>query len=159
MRWFNSITDSNNMNLSKLLEIVENRGAWLVSGQGVSKSQPWVSNWTATISLCITFTFFHGNSVFSPCLILRLTLKSLQNLCICHTFFSFDSLPSQISCSVMSDSLRPHEFSTPGLPVYHQLLEFTHTHVHRVSGAIQPSHPLSSPSPPAPNPSWHQSLF
>ena len=41
--------------------------------------------------------------------------------------------------------------STPGLPVHHQLLEFTQTHVHRVSDAIQPSHPLSSPSPPAPN--------
>ena len=49
--------------------------------------------------------------------------------------------------------------STPGLPVYHQLLEITQTHVHRVSDAIQPSHPLSSPSPPAPNPSQHQSLF
>ena len=48
--------------------------------------------------------------------------------------------------------------STPGLPVHHQLLEFTHTHVHRVSDAIQPSHPLSPPSPPAPNPSQHQSL-
>ena len=43
--------------------------------------------------------------------------------------------------------------STPGLPVHHQLPEFTQTHVHRVSNAIQPSHPLSSPSPPAPNPS------
>ena len=43
--------------------------------------------------------------------------------------------------------------STPGLPVHHQLPEFTHTHVHRVGDAIQPSHPLSSPSPPAPNPS------
>ena len=45
--------------------------------------------------------------------------------------------------------------STPGLPVHHQLPEFTQTHVHRVSDAIQPSHPLSSPSPPAPNPSQH----
>ena len=42
--------------------------------------------------------------------------------------------------------------STPGLPVHHQLLEFTQTHIHRVSDAIQPSHSLSSPSPPAPNP-------
>ena len=42
--------------------------------------------------------------------------------------------------------------STPGLPVHHQLPEFTQTHVHRVSDAVQPSHPLSSPSPPAPNP-------
>ena len=49
--------------------------------------------------------------------------------------------------------------SMPGLPVHHQLPEFTQTHVHRVSDAIQPSHPLSSPSPPALNPSQHQSLF
>ena len=49
--------------------------------------------------------------------------------------------------------------STPGLPVHHQLLEFTQTHIHRVGDAIQPSHPLSYPSPPAPNPSQHQGLF
>ena len=53
----------------------------------------------------------------------------------------------------------PMNRSTPGLPVHHQLLEFTQTHVHWVSDAIQPSHPLSSPSPLAPNPSQHQSLF
>ena len=53
----------------------------------------------------------------------------------------------------------PMNRSTPSLPVHHQLLEFTQTHVHRVRDAIQPSHPLSSPSPPAPNPSQHQSLF
>ena len=49
--------------------------------------------------------------------------------------------------------------STPGLPVHHQLQEFTQTHVHRVGDDIQPSHPLSSPSPLAPNPSQHQGLF
>ena len=53
----------------------------------------------------------------------------------------------------------PMNHSTPGLPVHHQLLEFTQTHVRQVGDAIQPSHPLSSPSPPAPNPSQHQSLF
>ena len=53
----------------------------------------------------------------------------------------------------------PMNHSMPGLPVQHQLLEFTQTCIHRVSDAIQPSHPLSSPSPPAPNPSQHQSLF
>ena len=53
----------------------------------------------------------------------------------------------------------PMNCSTPGLPVHHQLPEFTQTHVHRVGDAIQPSHPLSSPSPPAPSPSQHQSLF
>ena len=60
------------------------------------------------------------------------------------------------SCLTVCD---PMNCSTPGLPVHHQLPEFTQIHVHRVSDAIQPSHPLSSPSPPAPNPSQHQSLF
>ena len=60
------------------------------------------------------------------------------------------------SCPTLCD---PMNCSTPGLPVPHQLPEFTQTHVHRVSGTIQPSHPLSSPSPPASNPSQHQSLF
>ena len=53
----------------------------------------------------------------------------------------------------------PMDCSTPGLPVHHQLPEFTQSHVHRGGDAIQPSHPLSSPSPPAPNPSQHQGLF
>ena len=53
----------------------------------------------------------------------------------------------------------PMNRSTPGLPVHHQLPEFTQTHLHRVCDAIHPSHPLSSPSPPAHNPSQHQSLF
>ena len=53
----------------------------------------------------------------------------------------------------------PMNCSTPGLQVHHQLPEFTQTHVHRVGDAIQPSQPLSSPSPPAPNPSQHQGLF
>ena len=65
----------------------------------------------------------------------------------------------QISRSVVSDSLRPHESQHAIFPVHHQLPEFTQIHVHRVSDAIQPSHPLSFPSPPAPNPSQHQSLF
>jgi len=51
------------------------------------------------------------------------------------------------------------DYSMPGLPVRHQLLELTQTHVHQVGDAIQPSHPLSSPSPPAFNLSQHQSLF
>ena len=60
------------------------------------------------------------------------------------------------SCPTLFD---PMNHSMPGLPVHHQLLEFTQTNVRRVSDAIQLSHPLSSPSPPAPNPSQHQSLF
>ena len=58
-------------------------------------------------------------------------------------------------CPTLCD---PMNRSTPGLPVHHQCPEFTQTHVHQVSDAIQPSHPLSSPPPPAPNPSQHQSL-
>ena len=60
------------------------------------------------------------------------------------------------SCLMLCD---PMNCSTPGLPIHHQLPEFTQTHVHRVSDAIQPSLPLTSPFPPAPNPSQHQSLF
>ena len=60
------------------------------------------------------------------------------------------------SCPTLCD---PMNHSTPGLPVHHQLPEFTQTHVHLVSDAIQPSHPLSSPFPPPPYPSRHQSLF
>ena len=53
----------------------------------------------------------------------------------------------------------PMNCSMPGLPVHHKLPEFTQTHAHRDGDAIQPSHPLLSPSPPAPNPSHHQGLF
>ena len=87
---------------------------------------------------------------------------SLGNLHICSlhdenhgTGSDFSSVQS-LSCVWPCD---PMNRSTPGLPVHHQLPEFTQTHVHWVGDAIQLSHPLSPPSPPAPNPSWHQSLF
>ena len=65
----------------------------------------------------------------------------------------------QFSHSVMSDSLRPHETQHARPPCPSPTPEFTQTHVHRVGDVIQPSHPLSSTSPPAPNPSLHQGLF
>ena len=65
----------------------------------------------------------------------------------------------QISAQSCPTLCNPMDCSTPGLPVHHQLLEFTQTHVHRVGDAIQPSHPLSSPSLPAFNLSQHQGLF
>ena len=71
-----------------------------------------------------------------------------------HPSVQFSSVAQ--SCPTPCD---PMNRSTPGLPVHHQLPEFTQTHIHRVSDVIQPSHPLSSPSPPASNPSQHQSLF
>ena len=73
-----------------------------------------------------------------------------KSLCGQGWLRQFSSVPQ--SCPTLCN---PMNRSTPGLPVHHQLPEFTHTHAHRVSDAIQPSHPLSSPSPPAPNPSKH----
>ena len=71
-------------------------------------------------------------------------------------FFSVQFSSVAQSCPTLCDSMN---LSTPGLPVHHQLLESTQTHAHRVSDAIQPSRPLSSPSPPDPNPSQCQGLF
>ena len=90
----------------------------------------------------------------------------LTDLIFCSPRDSQDSSPIPQFSSVQFISVAqscpnlcdPMNRSAPGLPVHHQLPEFTQT-LHRVSDAIQPSHPLSSPSPPAPNPSQHQSLF
>ena len=92
--------------------------------------------------------------------------KKILNLVTFHFFltgfrFYVDYWSDQIrsvpqSCLTLCN---PMNRSTPGLPVHHQLPEFTQIHVHWVCDAIQPSHPLSSPSPPAPNPSQHQGLF
>ena len=81
---------------------------------------------------------------------------SIFSLSICQCFVSVQFSSVAQSCPTLCD---PMNRSTPGLPVHHQLPEFTQTHVHRVGDAIQPSHPLSSSSSPAPNPSQHQSLF
>ena len=90
--------------------------------------------------------------------------------CISRTHLPGNKLPAemftgywQIQFSSVAQSCltlcNPMNHSTPGLPVHQHLLEFTQSHVHRVGDAIQPSHPLSSPLRPAPNPSQHQSLF
>ena len=101
-----------------------------------------------------------------------LSLKWRQWQCLCTEFRGLNKITSFTvsvlgfssvqfisvaqSCLTLCD---PMNLSTPGLPVHHQLPEFTQTHVHPVGDAIQPSHSLSSPSPPAPNPSQHQGLF
>ena len=90
----------------------------------------------STCFLCSTFSI-----LFSP----------FASVCV---YFKFSS-GAQL-CPTLCD---PMNCSTSSLPVHHQLPEFTQTHMHRVGNAIQQSHPLSSPSPPAPNPSQHQSLF
>ena len=85
----------------------------------------------------------------------RLKMNKVRKL-ILFNFSSVQFSSVAQSCPTLYD---PMNRSTPGLPVHHQFPEFTQTHVHRVSDAIQPSHPLPSPSPPVPNPSQHQSLF
>ena len=79
-------------------------------------------------------------------------MVGLSQTCLWFTVIQFRSVAQSCPTLCMNRSM-------PGLPVYHQLPEFTQTHVHRIRDAIQPSHPLSSPSPPAPNPSQHQGLF
>ena len=86
-------------------------------------------------------------SIFFKILVISMFFQYKTN----HQFSSVAQL-----CPTLCD---PINRSTPGLPFHHQLPEFTQTHVHRVSDATQPSHPLSSPSPPAPSPSQHQGLF
>ena len=91
------------------------------------------------------------NFIIFPMNILFLFQESRNLYCI---YFQFSSIAQ--SCPTLCD---PMNCSTPGLPVHHQLPEFTQTHVHWLSDAIQPSHPLSLPSPPALNLSQHQGLY
>ena len=106
----------------------------------------------------ITILILYSITVHHGCIRSLLIIVSSPG---CFALTSPDEILSQVSlvaqsCPTLCD---PMNRSTPGLPVHHQLPEFTQTHVHRVGDAIQPSHPLSSPSPPAPNPSQHQGLF
>ena len=109
---------------------------------------PWRREWLPTL------VFWPGIPWTSPWGCKKLEMTERLSLFLFILSVQFSSVAQ--SCPTNCD---PMNRSTPGLPVYHQLPEFTQTHVHQVSDAIQPSHPLSPPSPPAPNPSQHQSLF
>ena len=102
--------------------------------------------------------------------LVSISLQKTRTLELVHNFIPNCLLPSHmnlLSFSVQFSSVtqscpalcNPMNRSMPGLPVHHQIPESTHIHVHRVGDAIQPSHPLSSPSPPAPNLLEYQRLF
>ena len=128
MRWLDGITDSMDMNLSKLQKLVMDREAWHSVVHAVTELD------TTELHDLLIETEFPTAYPFSS-----VQFSSVAQLCL--------TLCNPMDCS------------TPGLPVHHQLLELTQTHVHRVSDAIQPSHPLSSPSPSAFSLSHHQGLF
>ena len=105
---------------------------------------------------------FNGSKVFEESRLWdNSEIKDLDTFCYSSEKFPVTLSSVQFSSVVQSCPTlhNPVNRSTPGLPVHHKLPEFTQTHVHRVGDAIQPSYPLSSSFPPAPNPSQHQSLF
>ena len=134
------------------------RGGPYFQGEEVVRHEP--------LSICSGT--FHSNKQLMKPVFLRISLPQEpepgmknggQPLHIFH-IYSLTSSASVSSVAQLCPTLcDPMNHRTPGLPVHHQLPEFTQIHAHQVSDAIQPSHPLSPPSPPAPNPSQHQGLF
>ena len=126
----------------------------------------YASVWMTFIELCSSSPMIFSVMVK---LLLELANEFVSNIIFFSSsifiwFFSFSNflkiLHQFSSVPQLCPTLcNPMNHSTPGLPVHHQLTEFAQTQVHQVGDAIQPSHPLLSPSPPAPNPSQHQGLF
>ena len=133
-------------NSIKFWQLKKGRKIQFSSVQSLSHVRLFATPWTAARQTSLTITnswnFLKLMSIGSG-MPFRHLISSVQ----------FSSVAQ--SCPTLYDPMNP---SMPGLPVHHQLLEFTQALVHRVGDAIQPSHPLSSPSPPAPNPSQHQSF-
>ena len=129
------------------------RGTWRATLHGVTKELGILSNETTRhckLKQTNKKTANHWGAC-SPSRNIWLQMIAENIYMLNSKMLQFSSVTQ--SCPTLCD---PMNHSTPGLPVHHHLPEFTQTHVHRVGDAIQPSHPLSSPFPPAPNPSQHQ---
>jgi len=137
----------------------KDRGAWRATVHGVAKSRTQLTNTPKETAFTIRNPQMTGDHIkrCSTSLVLIRGMNIAIIPCRRPTYKRSGQIRSVAqSCPTLCD---PMNHSTPGLPVHHQLLEFTQTQIHRVSDAIQSSPPLLSPSPLASNPSQHQSLF
>ena len=145
--------DSRKMNWQKIL-LTDSSGHFSFHDYKVRRKRIFLRDWISVF--CFQVSWYHSSQVILTILgdsILLFNKREIGG----GNRRGISSV--QFSRSVVSDSCDPVNRSTPGLPVLHQLPEFTQAHVHRVGDAIQPSHPLLSTSLPASNPSQHQGIF